>query len=114
MTIRVLFLDSDIWAVTPEGRIDVPAARSLEDALNSLLDEGHARIIVDFSEATYIASSGLKTVLAALRRARSLGGEVRLAAMNARLVDIFGMAGFDRVFAVHATTAEALQNFQPK
>lgn len=112
MTVHVLYLEGDIWSVKPAGRIDVPAARALEEALSGLLDEGHARLIVDFSETTYIASSGLKTVLAALRRARGLGGEVRLAAMNERITEIFNMAGFDRVFAVYSNAAEALQGFQ--
>ncbi len=114
MTVRVLFLEDDIWAVTPEGRIDVPAARSLEDALSELLDQRHIRIVVDCSQATYIASSGLKTLLAALRRAQSLGGDVRLAALGERMLEIFSMAGFDRVFAIHADATEAANSFKPK
>jgi anti-sigma B factor antagonist len=112
MTVHVQFVNDEVWSVTPQGRIDVPAARSLDDALSGLLDEGHARIVVDFTEATYIASSGLKTVLNALRRARGLGGEVCLAAMNERVSEIFEMAGFDRVFTVFSSPTEAIQSFK--
>ncbi len=114
MTVRVAFLEDDIWVVTPEGRIDVPAARALEDALNELLDKGRAWIVVDCSQATYIASSGLKTLLAALRRAQGLGGDVRLSALGERMLEIFSMAGFDRVFSIHADIPEAVRGLKQK
>ena len=114
MNVHVTFLEDDIWTVTPEGRVDVPAARSLEDALSELLDKGQARIIVDFSQATYIASSGLKTLLAGLRRAQGLGGDLRLASLGERMLEIFSMAGFDRVFTIHANTPEAVRAFKQK
>ena len=114
MTIHVHPLTDDIWAVKPEGRINVPTARSMEDALNGLFDEGHTRVVVDFTEASYITSLGLKTLLVAQRRARALGGDVHLAALGPRMQEIFEMAGFEQVFTVHANTAEAVEGLKPK
>ena len=114
MTIHVLPLADDVWAVKPEGRINVPTARSMEEALNGLFDEGHARVVVDFTEASYITSLGLKTLLVAQRRARALGGDVHLAALGPRMQEIFEMAGFEQVFTTHASAAEAVESLKPK
>jgi anti-anti-sigma factor len=114
MTVRVHPLVDDIWAVTPEGRITVPTARSMEEALNILLDGGHTRVVVDFSAATYITSLGLKVLLVSQRRARALGGDVQLAALGPRMQEIFEMAGFEQIFHFHASTAEAARSFGPQ
>jgi hypothetical protein len=34
MTLRILSSDEYIWTLAPQGRLDLPAARALEDALN--------------------------------------------------------------------------------
>ena len=70
MTVRVYSLEDDIWAVAPEGRINLPIARAMDDALTGLLDEGRKWVVVDLSAATYITSLGLKVLLVAQRRAR--------------------------------------------
>jgi anti-anti-sigma factor len=112
MSIRVHAHEDDIWVVTPEGRINVPTARSLEEAVNNLLDEGRKRVVVDLGEASYITSLGLKTLLVAQRRARSLGGDLQLAALTPRMREIFEMAGFHEVFAIHTTIADAAESLK--
>jgi len=106
MTVRVYSLADDIWAVAPEGRINVPIARALEDALTGLLDEGRKWVVVDLSAASYITSLGLKVLLVAQRRARALGGDVQLAGLGPRMNEIFEMAGFEQLFKLHPSAAE--------
>ena len=112
MTVRVLILEDDVWAVTPAGRIDVAAARALEDAINGLLDQGHGRVVVDLSETIYISSGGLRVLFLALRRARTFGGDLHLAAMGDNVREIFRVAGFDALFAIHPSAAEAAQSLR--
>ena len=102
----------DIWAVAPQGRIDSAAARSVEDALNGLLEEGRARIVVDFADVTYMASAGLRVLILALRRARKLGGDVHLAAVQPGVSEVLSMAGLDTMFSAHATVATAVAALQ--
>lgn len=112
MTVRVHPLEADIWAVSPEGRVNLPIARAMEDALNGLLDEGRKWVVVDLSAATYITSLGLKVLLVAQRRARALGGDVQLAGLGPRMKEIFEMAGFEQLFKIHAVAAEAVRSLK--
>ncbi|MBF8283714.1 MAG: rsbV [Anaerolineales bacterium] len=114
MTVRVYSLADDIWAVAPEGRINLPIARALEDALTGLLDEGRKWVVVDLSAASYITSLGLKVLLVAQRRARALGGDVQLAGLGPRMNEIFEMAGFEQLFKLHPSAAEAARSLKQK
>ena len=80
------------------GRLDLPASRAIEDALGDLCDAGNPRVVIDLSEVQYVASAGLKALLKGLRRARLQAGDVRLAAVNDRVREVFEMSGFDQVF----------------
>jgi anti-anti-sigma factor len=111
MTLRIQALGDEVWTISPHGRLDLPAARAMEDALNELCDAGRARVVVDLSEVHYMASAGLKALLTGVRRARLLNGDVRLAALSERVRDVFEMSGFDQVFSIFATPAEAVQSF---
>ena len=108
MTIVIRPVEGDVWILALSGRVDLPAARALEDSLNELCDTGRARIVVDLAEAAYLASAGLKALLSGLRRARLLGGDVRLGGLNERVRDVFEMSGFDQVFAIYPDAAGAV------
>lgn len=112
MTVRTHPLEDELWAVEPVGRIDARLSPALEGALDELIGQGHHRLIVDLSQASYIASAGLKALLTGLRRARASGGDVRLAAVGDRVAEILSMSGFDRVFSVHPSTAQAVQSYR--
>ncbi len=113
MTLRILTTDEKIWTLAPMGRLDLPAARALEDALNELCDAGSARLVIDMTGVVYVASAALKALLVGARRARLLEGDVRLAALNERVREVFEMAGFDQIFVIHPTPEAAVESFRP-
>jgi anti-anti-sigma factor len=103
----------DIWVVRPEGRVDADQAPTLERTLTQILDEGHCRIVVDMSRVTYIASRGLKSLVAAWRRADKAGGKLALSGMSPRLLSVFDMTGFTELFSIHPTMDAALNALGP-
>ena len=113
MTLRIQAADEQVWTIALRGRIDQPAARAIEDALNDLCDAGRSRVVVDLSEVVYVASAGLASLLTGVRRARLLKGDVRLSAMNDRVREVFEMSGFDQVFAIYPTAEQAVASYRP-
>jgi len=111
MTLRIQAVDEQVWTIAARGRIDLPAARAIEDALNELCDAGRSRVVVDLSDVSYMASAGLAALLTGVRRARLLQGDVRLAAMTDRVREVFEMSGFDQVFTIYGTLAEAVASY---
>jgi anti-anti-sigma factor len=101
----------DVWVVEARGRIDASLAPELEGRLWTLLAAGHWRLVVDFQRVSYISSSGLKTLLVALRSARGRGGDLKLCCMSARVYEVFTLSGFHKVFEIFASEQEAASAF---
>jgi anti-sigma B factor antagonist len=51
-------------------------------------------------DVEYIASSGLKVLVSAWRRAHDRGGDVILSGLQPRIIEIFEMVGFDMLFQI--------------
>ncbi len=99
--------------VTPQGRLDAARAPALEQELKQQLAQGNRDVVVDLSDTTYISSNGLRVLLAGLRACQADGGALRLCCLNARLMDIFEMVGFDQIFEIFEDRETAERAFQP-
>jgi serine/threonine-protein kinase RsbW len=93
-------LANNAAVITPWGRLDSNSSPRLEKALTAQLQQGVTWLLVDMTAVEYIASSGLKVLVSAWRRARDAGGDVVLAGMQPRLIEIFEMVGFDMLFQI--------------
>ena len=100
MSVHRSELGENLWIIEARGRLDASGAPDLQLQLEGLLDHGQPLLAVDFSRVSYISSSGLKVLLIALRRARRLGGDVKLFGLRDRVREVFDMAGFDAVFQI--------------
>ncbi|NLF77848.1 MAG: STAS domain-containing protein, partial [Chloroflexi bacterium] len=60
------------------------------------------------AQVEYIASSGLKVLVAAWRRAQGQAGDVILSSLQPRIVEIFEMVGFDMLFQIFPDLNAAL------
>lgn len=100
----------EVVVVEPAGRLDALVAGQLDQSLKDAL-ASHARLVVDMAGVTYISSSSLRVLLLGVRRARQQGGDLKLCCLSPRVRQVFALAGFDQVFQLWATRAEALAAF---
>ena|SRR5436190_12138926 len=98
-----------IVAVAPAGRIDTTTAPALEHYLIDLFTRGERRIVIDFSGVEYISSAGLRVLLLVARRVREMDGRLGLCAMGDTVRQVFQLAGFLPLFAVHETRDAAVR-----
>jgi anti-sigma B factor antagonist len=91
------------------GELDMSAAPALREWLNEAVGESAVRVVLDFSEVTFVDSLSLATVVAAKRR---LGPGARLAVVadNPYVLLILEAGGLDSVFEVFATREEAVEH----
>jgi anti-anti-sigma factor len=107
-TFPIRILDSQAVVISPSGRLDSNTAPVLEKALGTQLQRGYTWLYVDMSDVEYVASSGLKILVSAWRRARDSNGDVILSGLQPRLVEIFEMVGFDMLFQIFPDLNAAL------
>ena len=100
-----------IAVVSPDGRIDTSAAEQLDQALQTVMDGGTCKIVVDMAAVEYISSAGLRSLAAVLVKCRDEGGDMKLAALNERVTRVFKIIGFDLLMSVTDTPEAAIDAF---
>jgi anti-sigma B factor antagonist len=80
-----------------EGELDAVTSTELRPALERLLAERHARIVVDLSDLRLIDSSGVGALVFLYKRAREYGGAVSVTGTRDQPLSIFRLLHLDRV-----------------
>jgi len=99
---------NNIPVVAVIGRIDATTSRDLETALNDLIDQNQADIVLDLGGVEYISSVGLRVMLAALKKVRPKKGDVKLVSLQPFVREVFEITGFTKLFSIYPTQGEAL------
>ncbi|WP_119066763.1 anti-sigma factor antagonist [Aggregatilinea lenta] len=102
-------LDNGAVVIWPNGRLDSNTSPVLEQVLNAHLQRGHYWLFVDLAGVEYIASSGLKILVSAWRRANEHNGDLVLSGLQPRIIEILEMVGFDMLFQIFPDLDDALQ-----
>jgi anti-anti-sigma factor len=103
--------DNGVTVLAPSGRLDVVGAPALREAVSEAMKGGQLRLIIDMEGVSFVDSSGLGSVVAALKQVRSSKGDLRLAAPNQQVRVVLELTTLDRVFPYYATVEEALTDF---
>jgi anti-anti-sigma factor len=104
-------VDSGVTVVAPTGRLDVAGAPALKDAISEAVKNGTPRVVLDMEGISFVDSTGLGSVIAALKQIRSSQGDLRLAAPNQQVRVVLELTTLDRVFPYYSTVEEALTGF---
>jgi anti-sigma B factor antagonist len=97
-----------ITVVTPRGDLDMAAADQMKRTLTKLVDDGSRKLLVDLGQVGYVDSSGMGALVASLKHVRTLGGDLRLCALQDDVRAIFEMTRLNRAMTIHGTRPEAL------
>ncbi len=97
--------------LAPSGRLDVTGAPTLKEAIGEAVKNGKPRLVIDMEGVSFVDSTGLGSVIAALKLVRSSQGDLRLAAPNQQVRVVLELTTLDRVFPYYATVEEALTGF---
>jgi anti-sigma B factor antagonist len=88
--------------------IDITNAGQFREALLAAAEGGAGIIVVDLSRTQFCDSAALHALVAAHKRARAGGGEVRLALPGANVLRIFAITGLDQVIPCYEDLPQAL------
>lgn len=95
---------------TLSGRlIDQAEANELMATVESEVQAGNNRILMDLSELRYMNSTGLRVMINALTKARNAGGEAVIANVSEAVKQLFLVTKLDTIFTIAATKEEALE-----
>ena len=80
------------------GRIDGATSAEFDSQISALSSEKHRRIIIDFTEVTYLSSAGLRVFISNQKKLKAIDGELMLYNMNETVEEVFKLSGLNSIF----------------
>jgi anti-sigma B factor antagonist len=100
-----------VLVVQVDGQLIVGNRQELKQLVQEAVDNGEKKVLVDFSKAGYIDSSGLGALVSISKKVREQGGELRLSGLNEDLRSLFELTKLDTLFSISDSTKQALAAF---
>jgi anti-sigma B factor antagonist len=106
---EVEITERDGWTVVaPVGDLDLSSAPDLRRHLITAGGATGGRVVVDLVGVHFVDSQGLGTLVGGLKRARSHGGDLRLARPGPDVAALLALTGLDRAITVADDVAGAV------
>lgn len=98
--------------VRVQGRVDSATAPQLAEALKTVMDNGHYKIVLDYSQLEFISSAGLRVMINTQKTCKRYNrGEVVLAALPKNIHAALDLAGFTSIFQIFDDALVAVGSF---
>ena len=89
---------SGFAVISLEGAVDAHTAPQFEAAVQSAIDAGQRRIVVDCEKLTYISSAGLGVFMGFIEEVRDEGGDIKICGLSEKAKQPFEILGFDSLY----------------
>src|SRR4026208_695960 len=83
----------------------------LKDKVNSLVNQGHKKIVLNLAEVPYIDSAGLGEVVRTYTTVSRQGGSLKLLNLTKRITDLLSITKLLTVFETFDSETEAIRGF---
>ena len=101
-----------IHILTPKGYLTGgEETEALEGAIKQLVGEGSKHLIINLSETQHLNSTALGVLISAHDSFAKRGGQMKLAAVDKRIENIFVITKLSLVFDVYPTEEQAIASF---
>ncbi len=91
------------------GNLDTNTAPDAESEINSWLEKGTQKMVINLEETRYVSSAGLRIFLIAAKKMTASGGAVKFCCPNEVVQEILDISGFSTILDVKKTEEEALE-----
>lgn len=83
----------------------------LKDKVNSLMNQGRTKILLNLAEVPYIDSAGLGEIVRTYTTVSRQGGTMKLVNLTKRITDLLAITKLLTVFETYDNEPEALKSF---
>ena len=102
----------DVKLLDLKGRVTLGEGDELlRDKVNSLLNQGHKKIVLNLAEVPYIDSAGLGEIVRTYTTVSRQGGSLKLLNLTKRITDLLSITKLLTVFETFDSENEAVRSF---
>lgn len=107
-------IDGDILVIILRGDLDSASTPEFEKQVQSHLESGHQKIIIDCRYLGYISSVGIGSLVALQSRLRKKGGEIKLSSIQGTVMDVLRLVHLDKMLNIYGDQEFARVSFYPE
>ena len=102
----------DVVVLDIKGRVQLgDGDEMLKDKVNSLLNQGRKKLVLNLAEVPYIDSAGLGEVVRTFTTVSRQGGSLKLLNLTKRITDLLAITKLLTVFDTYDSEQDAVQSF---
>lgn len=100
----------DVVVLRLQGRLDAASSPQLEKKINSIIESGHFKLILNLAGVDYLSSAGMRLMLSVSKKLKHLEGKIVACSLNEEVMDVIKMAGFHQVLELYPTEEECFNH----
>ena len=85
----------------------------LKDKINSLVNQGHRKIVLNLADVPYVDSAGLGEIVRTYTTVSRQGGSLKLLGLTKRITDLLSITKLLTVFETFDSEKDAVGSFSP-
>jgi anti-sigma B factor antagonist len=102
----------DVMVLDLKGKITLGEGDELlKDKVNSLVNQGHKKIVLNLADVPYIDSAGLGEIVRTYTTVSRQGGSLKLLNLTKRITDLLAITKLLTVFETFDAEADAVKSF---
>ncbi len=102
----------DVTVLDLKGRVTLGEGDELlKDKVNSLLNQGRRKLVLNLAEVPYVDSAGLGEIVRTYTTVSRQGGSLKLLNLTKRIADLLSITKLLTVFETFDTEADAVKSF---
>jgi len=110
---EVFEIEPDITVVSCAGRFTLGTQlRLTESMINTLLQKGVRKLVVDLTNTEIVDSAGLGVLMHLFGEVEQLGGKMRVAGANERIANMFHVTHTDGILALDADLMSSVKKLK--
>jgi anti-sigma B factor antagonist len=102
----------DVMVLDLKGKVTLGEGDELlKDKVNSLVNQGHKKIVLNLADVPYIDSAGLGEIVRTYTTVSRQGGNLKLLNLTKRITDLLSITKLLTVFETYESENEAIRSF---
>jgi len=101
--------DKDVLVL--KGRLEIASAKKLKSRVSNLIQENRFKLIVDMTDVDFIDSSGLGTLVSALRAVNEKNGDLKVVGLQQQVRSVFELTRLHRILGIFDDVEAAAKSF---
>jgi anti-sigma B factor antagonist len=102
----------DVMVLDLKGRVTLGEGDELlKDKVNSLINQGQKKLVLNLAEVPYIDSAGLGEIVRTYTTVSRQGGSLKLLSLTKRITDLLSITKLLTVFETFESEQDAVKSF---